>query len=119
MTIGNMFKQLKKYKGLLGINARNLRYIRPYNKKEAIKALNSYNFDVVVTDISTSLFDGLEICKMAYKELPVVAVSNQYDHERLSDACDCFIEKLEIKERLFKAAMKAIERRSIGLAIAA
>jgi alpha-L-glutamate ligase-like protein len=36
-----MFKQLRKYQDLLGINARNLKYIRPYNHREAVKLADS------------------------------------------------------------------------------
>lgn len=36
-----MLKKLKKYQGLLGINARNLKYIRPYNRREAVKLADS------------------------------------------------------------------------------
>jgi len=36
-----MFENFKKYQGLLGINARNLLYVKPHNKKEAIKLADS------------------------------------------------------------------------------
>jgi len=36
-----MFEKIKKYQGLLGINARNLLYIKPFNKREAIRLADS------------------------------------------------------------------------------
>ncbi|MFT6069084.1 MAG: DNA-binding NtrC family response regulator [Bacteriovoracaceae bacterium] len=88
--------------------------------EEAREALKSYSFDVVVTDVTVPMMDGLEIAKLVYSELPVVAISNNSDHSgRFSNICDCIIEKLDIEDRLYFAALKAIERRNMGIAFAA
>lgn len=87
---------------------------------QAKEALKSYCFDVVVTDMSIPMMHGLEIAKLVYNELPVVAISSGPDNTaKFNNICDCLIEKLEIDERLYKAALKAIERRNMGLAFAA
>lgn len=88
--------------------------------REAKEALKGYSFDVVVTDMSIPMMDGLEIAKMVYKELPVVGISPNADSSaKFGNICDCLIEKLDIEDRLYKAALKAIERRSNGVAFAA
>jgi CheY-like chemotaxis protein len=87
---------------------------------EAREALKHYIFDVVVTDVTVPMMDGLEIAELVYAELPVVAISNDSEHSgRISNICDCIIEKLDIDERLYQAVMKAIERRNMGIAFAA
>lgn len=88
--------------------------------EDAREALKLYNFEVVITDVTVPMMDGLEIAKLVYAELPVVAISNNSDHSgKFSNICDCIIEKLDIEERLYLAAMKAIERRNMGIAFAA
>jgi DNA-binding NtrC family response regulator len=87
---------------------------------EAREALKLYVFEVVVTDVTVPMMDGIEIAKLVYADLPVVAISNNSDHSsKFSNICDCIIEKLDIDERLYLAALKAIERRNMGLAFAA
>ena len=100
--------------------AEGMSVIKVEGVKEAKEALKSYTFDVVVTDMTIPMMDGLEIAKLVYKELPVVGISPNADSSaKLGNICDCLIEKLDIEDRLYKAAMKAIERRSMGIAFAA
>ncbi|MBK25193.1 MAG: hypothetical protein CME70_14460 [Halobacteriovorax sp.] len=97
-----------------------LSVIKVSTVSEAKEALKAYEFEVVVTDMCIPMMDGLEIAKLVYKDLPVVAISANGDSTgNYGNICDCLIEKLDIDDRLYKAAMKAIERRSMGLEFAA
>lgn len=114
LVVGNQDNMTQVFK------AEGMSVVQVSSIGEAKEALKSYEFEVVVTDMSVPMMDGLEIAKLVYRDLPVVAIGSNPDHSaKFGNICDCLIEKLDIDERLYKAAIKAIERRSMGIAFAA
>lgn len=91
--------------------AQGLSFITAQHPHQALELLEHYDIKAVVAEALTPEMNGIELCKGINKYYPVVMVCNGHQFEGKIEAyCDCFIERGEIGQRLFKATMKAIER---------
>ncbi|MBT5092657.1 MAG: response regulator [Halobacteriovoraceae bacterium] len=99
--------------------SRGLEILIAHNGKEALEVIDHHNVAAVVTDISMPFMNGIELSKEIIGNLPVVIVTGceaQFE-DKVVDLCDSYVDKLDLKECLYQATMKAMERHEINKAI--
>tara|TARA_R110002049_G_scaffold259760_1_gene435591 strand:- start:546 stop:929 length:384 start_codon:yes stop_codon:yes gene_type:complete len=74
-------------------------------------------FDAVIADLSSPFFGSPKYCQSLVTKFPLVAVSASDEPGFLDkfSICDCVLGKEAIKELLYMATIKAVERHHLGL----
>jgi|GEM_PF-3295804 len=85
-------------------------------KSEALKLIEQNSFQVIITDVTMPLNDGLELVKSLSRRIPFVMLLADGD-QRMAKSIDnlsvCFLEKADVRTRLSQAAWKAYKRFNI------
>ena len=92
----------------------NIRLVRVSDGLEA-KKLMSVNggFDLLIVDVFMPRMGGLDFCEFINGRYPVLLISGRKREEMIWESApryDAFLEKDQIKDHLFKAINKTMER---------
>lgn len=84
--------------------------------EEALSLIGKNSCRVVITNISMPIMTGIELSKRLSQKLPIVMLKG-LDYKlnaEIEHYCDCFIDKVEVVDRLYDATQKAIERHQLN-----
>jgi DNA-binding NtrC family response regulator len=79
-------------------------------------------FDVVICNLNMKRMNGVEFSRNYYSKFPIVLISDVIEDrfmEKVGAHCDAFLEPGDVKQRIYPALLKAIERREQGLVLEA
>ena len=92
----------------------NIRLVRVSDGLEAKKLMSANGgFDLLIVDVFMPRMGGLDFCEFINGRYPVLLISGRKREEMIWESApryDAFLEKDQIKDHLFKALNKAVER---------